>query len=1416
MDNISNNSQTSQHSNNRYIQCDQDDIKTFAEIFKRSLHPEQTKSEQQAIIFLLQGLNGVGKHMFLEHLEQESLASFHQESSLREAQENEPIFIWCSFDQLDIPQAPLELMKYVADQLKAANLSSHNGLPHITWPLRHLESNPYENKSFEEVYELYQTKIWALKNQACKGKKGVTKDQVESVVSLIKMGSKVTASIAAGLGNPGFIPTSVKTTVEAAPQIASDLLTIKDGLLNKHAAVEKEEIRNLLLMPLIYLTPLFVQLLIEASYKRPIILILEKYDKTYSTNQSDSALNDWLCQCVLSANSELFFSHRCESLDHRVRLIISGRNHLAKPNSAWEDLIQSRPDFFRTAYLGPFSKDETKRFLEIILDQEAFQGLSQTDKDEYFQISRGHPRYLELIVEHRNKLSEPVHSSLDKSVSELFLEGFSEEQKRIMQILACCRWFDRQVIQDPLETVLEEHHLPLMMPQETAQGDSYNLPIFEWLVQQHFIEFKKDRYRLHDLVRQVLRRRLFQEERELFCQVHGQLARYFEARAENLQQKKPQFTKYDDLEWCEYIGELLYHACFAQHPKYQPWFLYHLFASIYRRQKAVIKIAFDKIVEEYDLTYHPLLQSPTRMFLQRLKFVVRYDWVAFELNQSTYYGKYRAKIEAAVQLIKNQIHELSEGIGKVAALEFIVKNVPLNTNDNDKEQWKESLREAIEKTAHKSDPDFSSRLFMQSVCWQAGHDENALKWCKQALEYKSDDANAWFKRGQILQSQADDRKKYDVKAATERYQEAVKSYDKALEIQSYDHRYLQAKGKALTELAKLLINRNGSQGVYSSCSINDETCRPALPSKQLMKAAYFRQAFECYNEALAYRPDDNSLKAKKNVANEDCEQAITEYGTALKLFGNSTSQSPSCAALIKQGDEIRCGERRFRDATPEESIKELNDAIELYCQAIWQRPEYPLAWYSRGLAYAKRAQYQSYYDEKQRDYRRAIQDYEKALSLKTDLAWAYYDMGLAYHGIAQVQEQQQLGKDEAKPEFEKALENLDQAIRIDPDYEDAWYGRGLTLVKLERYEEATASYDKAIEYAELRQDRDKASESPKESEFDRSSQPVVPRIAWYWFNRGSAYKDNGDIEEAIASYKESIKTAKSSYYEPQFQLGILLRDSVKDYEAAEAALNSAISILEKDLNELPKNSYRADTVQLTLASAYRNLAQVKIQTGDWLPAREKLGQANAQLTNLKAAQYGISNAYNSWSSQTHTAITRFLEYIAGEHCSLSEIYQNTSNKDVRSDDEALSHYKQALKVYPFCRKAFYALYKLIKRQNPEAIQYYVDVMELIRDDILPGVKTESGYAYDLRRALLDCYGHIKDRNEKDYRDAIAIYQKMQQYHSDWLKRDSDYQKLQPDLIKWENQVFQNKPLITRWTTERVFSNDSETGLEHDW
>jgi tetratricopeptide (TPR) repeat protein len=118
----------------------------------------------------------------------------------------------------------------------------------------------------------------------------------------------------------------------------------------------------------------------------------------------------------------------------------------------------------------------------------------------------------------------------------------------------------------------------------------------------------------------------------------------------------------------------------------------------------------------------------------------------------------------------------------------------------------------------------------------------------------------------------------------------------------------------------------------------------------------------------------------------------------------------------------------------------------------------------------------------------------------------------------------------------EALELFDAILAEDESDVSAWNSRGVALRRLGRYEEAIASYNRAI-----------------------SIKPNYPEV---WNNRGISLDNLGRYEEAIASYDRAI-SIKPDYHEAWYNRGISL-DNLGRYEEAIASYDRAISIKPDD------------------------------------------------------------------------------------------------------------------------------------------------------------------------------------------------------------------------------------------------------------
>lgn len=102
----------------------------------------------------------------------------------------------------------------------------------------------------------------------------------------------------------------------------------------------------------------------------------------------------------------------------------------------------------------------------------------------------------------------------------------------------------------------------------------------------------------------------------------------------------------------------------------------------------------------------------------------------------------------------------------------------------------------------------------------------------------------------------------------------------------------------------------------------------------------------------------------------------------------------------------------------------ITEAITHYDKAIHARPDLPLSYNGRGLAYDTLGQYM-----------RAIENYNHALRVQPDYAEVYYNRGNSYDELGQ---------------YELAIKDYNEAIRLKPDYVQAYNNRGNTYFSMRK------------------------------------------------------------------------------------------------------------------------------------------------------------------------------------------------------------------------------------------------------------------------------------------------------------------------------------------------------------------------------
>ncbi|MFB2897652.1 tetratricopeptide repeat protein [Aerosakkonemataceae cyanobacterium BLCC-F50] len=284
--------------------------------------------------------------------------------------------------------------------------------------------------------------------------------------------------------------------------------------------------------------------------------------------------------------------------------------------------------------------------------------------------------------------------------------------------------------------------------------------------------------------------------------------------------------------------------------------------------------------------------------------------------------------------------------------------------------------------------------------------EDAISSLDKALQIDSKYPEAWMKRGQAL-------------SKLQKYEEAQKSYEEALKIKSEYSQAWYERGLALEQLNRYdlaqesLIKAIEIQPNYAEAWYN-------LAEIQIKEKKY-QEAEISLNKATEIKPDNQEAWYKLGVVLNQIKQpkkALIALNKALQIDINYLE------AWIEHGSTLTQLKQN------EEALISLNKALEINSQLAeaWQKRGYILGQLKR-------------YDE-------AIASLDKAIQIKSDYAEAWYQRGVI---LAQINNE------------DEAIASLDKAIQIKSDYAEAWYHRGLVLEKKQKFPEAIEAYNKTIQ-----------------------------------------------------------------------------------------------------------------------------------------------------------------------------------------------------------------------------------------------------------------------------------------------------------------------------------------------------------------
>ncbi len=609
---------------------------------------------------------------------------------------------------------------------------------------------------FWEVHERYFDTVHQLSTQAAAGWGAATPEQVTQVKQLLKFGVDTFGELAL----PETGKKAANALVDKGIDAAVAGLSLKDSLqqlLQQHKATKRDQaLQRLMLEPLPQLTQAFAEGLSQQANQQPILLVLDTYEKV------PGVIDTWLWRTLLG-NTDLSAQ--------RVRLMVAGRHSLLK-TEGWRKLHQDR-DVVRDLTVERFTPEQTQAYLAEI---------GMTDDAQVANIgrvTRGLPYYLNWIREQSEKGRTLDFDQGNQEIVRLLLQGLNDTQKRVVQLAACCRWFDSKLIR----YLTEQQGLDFA----TAVDEGQNC--YGWLTQLSFAEPIGKRWRLDDVARDVFRQSLERDELET---IHSNLADYFAALSESmvLPHSSPE-DNYKNPAWLELRSEYLYHLLFSGQVDFQRPFATHMFNAHFYDASELVTIPFQAIRAEFELDEHPLLGYQQRQFLKKVRPKVLSHWameisvldtilaiVSPNLRHEALYQKGSALARRALYLRQKGCEEealakLTEGLETYsAALNLKPDYLEALSEKGNTLSWLGRYKEAIAAydAALKIKPDRHAALNNKGVALcNLGRYEEAITAYSAALVINSTDPDIWDGQAIAL---------LHLKLADE----AIESCKKALEI----------------------------------------------------------------------------------------------------------------------------------------------------------------------------------------------------------------------------------------------------------------------------------------------------------------------------------------------------------------------------------------------------------------------------------------------------------------------------------------------------------------------------------------------------------------------------------------------------------------------------------------------------------
>lgn len=635
-----------------------------------------------------------------------------------------------------------------------------------------------------------------------------------------------------------------------------------------------------------------------------------------------------------------------------VRIVMAGRYSLK--NKRYQRMFQQHWNLIYECQLEKFDKEETKEYLKeigIVRPGEVSQATKAT---------KGHPYYLNLIKDQKEEGKQINFSRDTDEIADRLLDGLTPTQKQVAQLASYCRWFDRPMIQYLVKASLNEE----------SQSGEKQTDWFDWLVGLDFV-VREENYRIDDVARDVIRAEQHRADEQNFRHTHDLLAQYFQQLAdEEVSPDQPAPAKYENSDWCKFIAEVVYHSLFANRDKGQLRLLTHFFEGAYLKQPDIAIEAFTAVAAEAEPQNNKLLPKDTQRFLDSIQFALIFGWRVIGKKPRQYkFGieKTESVDVEKIELIKSQIESALEScLQKVDSLTGLAKYhglmcKTLRCQANQRLSLIEQAKKEAEGIITLNHPEFSSTLFFNigNAFYSLKSREEALTSYDKALEIKSDFYQAWSNRGSVLEGLND-------------YEKALASCDKAIELEpDFD----QAWNNRSIALAKLERYEEALTSCDKAIELKPDSYKNwGLRGAVLVNLQRYEEAFNSSSRAIELKPDSYQAWDQQGIILmklKRYEEALASFDKALQdkalqITNNSVDTWNTialCLSFLKRYEEAIDAINKAINLEKEEFLYLANKGIVLaragrydeslsFCEQALNLKEDESGHYGRACCYA--------------------------------------------------------------------------------------------------------------------------------------------------------------------------------------------------------------------------------------------------------------------------------------------------------------------------------------------------------------------------------------------------------------------------------------------------------------------------------